>query len=186
MAVAQRIDPATYERLAVHDGYRFVELRDGVLVEKPPVTFRHAWTIDRLAHELHIQLDPEEFTVSSNNARLRVGDSYVVPDLVVLPAVVVEAMLELRPDRLAVFDDPVPLVVEVWSPSIGGYDMETKLPLYQARGDREIWRPHPIERTLTTSVRGIDGSYAETIHTVGIVECAALPGVRVDLGALFG
>ena len=186
MAVAQRIDAGEYERLAVHDDYRFVELRDGLLVEKPPATFRHAGSIDRLAREMNVQLDPEEFTVSSNNARLRVGDSYVVPDLVVLPAAVVETMLEQTPDRLAVYDDPVPLVVEVWSPSTGAYDVHTKLPIYKARGDREIWFVHPFERTLTAWVRRPDGAYEETVHTGGIVESGALTGVRVAWRMLFG
>ena len=186
MVVVHRIDPATYERLALHEGYRSVELRDGMLVEKPPVSFGHLWTIDTLSRDLIIQLDREAFLVSVNNARLRVGDTYVVPDVVVLPGPLTKTLLARDSHRLAVFADPVPLVVEVWSPSTGGYDMETKIPLYQARDDREIWRPHPVERTLTAWVRQADGSYEETLHTSGVIECAALPGIRVDLGALFG
>ncbi len=93
---------------------------------------------------------------------------------------------ERDPNRLAVYDDPVPLVIEVWSPSTGAYDTRTKLPLYRARGDREIWFAHPVERTLTAWVREVDGAYAETVHTGGGVASTALPAVRVDLGALFG
>ena len=186
MAVAQRIDAGEYERLAVHDDYRFVELRDGVLVEKPPLSVGHLWTIDVLSRHLIVQLDHDAFLVSSNNARLRVGDSHVVPDVVVLPSLHTKALLERNPHQLAVFEDPVPLVVEVWSASTGGSDTETKIPLYQARGEREIWRPHPVERTMTAWVRRPDGAYDEAVHTGGIVECAALPGVQVDVGTLFG
>jgi Uma2 family endonuclease len=78
------------------------------------------------------------------------------------------------------------LVVEVWSPSTGGYDIDAKLPTYRARGDREIWRIHPYERTLTTWRRQPDGSYAETVHRGGTIEPIAVPGVTIDLDALFG
>ena len=88
-------------------------------------------------------------------------------------------------DKLEIFDEPLPLVVEVWSPSTGGYDLDAKLPEYQRRGDAEIWRLHPYERTLTVSRRLPDGGYAETVHTGGVVRPIALPGVAVDLDALF-
>ena len=186
MAVVQRIDPATYEHLALHEEYRFVELRDGALVEKPPMTFRHVLTIDELAHHLRSQTERREHLVFVENARLRVGDTYVIPDIAVVEIAVARALLEQSPDRLAVYDDPVPLVVEVWSPSTGQYDVATKLPLYRARGDREIWFLQPIARTLTAWCRQDDGTFAEVIHTGGVVASTALPGVRVDLAALFG
>jgi Uma2 family endonuclease len=185
MAVVQRIDPATYERLAVDRAYRFVELRDGVLVEKPPVSVGHAYTIDLLARDLSLQLDPRAFLVSANNARLRVGDAYLIPDLVVLPVELARAMLDRNPHQLAVYDAPMPLVVEVWSPSTGRYDIATKIPLYQARGDRELWFVRPVERTVTAWFRRDDGGYDEATHQGGVVACAALPGVRIDLSALF-
>jgi len=186
VVVVHRIAPAAYEQLAVHDGYRFVELRDGVLVEKPPMTFRHAFVIEDAGHYLRSQLDRRDHIVFVENARLRVGDSYLIPDIAVVASVVARELLERTPDRLAVYDNPVALVVEVWSPSTGSYDVETKLPLYRVRGDREIWFLRPFEQTLTAWVRRNDGSYAETVHVGGAVACAALPGVRVDLAALFG
>jgi Uma2 family endonuclease len=76
-------------------------------------------------------------------------------------------------------------VVEVWSPSTGDYDVDAKLPVYQQRGDLEIWRIHPYERTLTAWRRQPNGSYQETIHREGVVKPAALPGVAIDLGPLF-
>jgi Uma2 family endonuclease len=77
-------------------------------------------------------------------------------------------------------------VVEIWSPSTGDYDLKEKLTAYQQRGDLEIWRLHPYERTLTTWVRQSDGSYEETLYREGIVKPAALPNVAIDLAALFG
>jgi Uma2 family endonuclease len=81
-----------------------------------------------------------------------------MPDLMVVPTAYSE---EIR-DRpvLAIFSDPLPLVVEIWSPSTGDYDVDAKVPVYQQRGDQEIWRIHPYERTLTSWQRQPDGSYA--------------------------
>jgi Uma2 family endonuclease len=79
----------------------------------------------------------------------------------------------------------MPFVAEVWSPSTGRYDVDTKLPAYQRRGDREIWRLHPYERTLSVWQRQPDGSYREFIHHGGLVPVASLPGVAIDLDALF-
>lgn len=186
MTVGPRLDPATYERLVLEERARFVELHDGVLVEKPPVTFRHSCWIDRLSHALAVTLDPVRFVVAVGTARLRVGHTSFVPDLVVLPAELERAHFERNPDVLAVYDEPVPLVVEVWSPSTGGSDLDAKIPVYRARGDAEIRRFQPIERALTTWVRQADGSYTETTQTGGTVASAALPGVRLDLDALFG
>src|SRR5207245_1369382 len=87
--------------------------------------------------------------------------------------------------RLEVFTSPLPLVVEVWSPSTGEYDVESKLPEYQARGDLEIWRVHPFDQTLTAWVRQPDGSYSETVHRSGMVRPTAVAGVQIDLDALF-
>jgi hypothetical protein len=64
--------------------------------------------------------------------------------------------------------------------------VDTKLPEYQARGDDEIWRIHPVERTLIAWRKQADGSYVESVHREGVVEPVALPGVRIPLDALFG
>ena len=66
----------------------------------------------------------------------------------------------------------------------GEYDVDAKLPVHQQRGDLEIWRIHPYERTLIAWRRQPDGSYEETIHRGGIITLK-LPGVEVDLNTLF-
>lgn len=86
---------------------------------------------------------------------------------------------------LEVYEGPLPLVVEVWSPSTGEYDVDTKLPEYQRRGDLEIWRLHPFDRTLIAWRRQPDGSYSESQYTGGTVRPVALPGVAIDLDTLF-
>jgi Uma2 family endonuclease len=84
-----------------------------------------------------------------------------------------------------VYREPVPLVVEIWSPSTGSYDIDGKIPEYMNRGDQEIWRLHPYERTLKGWRRQADGSYQEFILSRGIVEPVALSGVTIDLDRLF-
>ena len=76
-------------------------------------------------------------------------------------------------------------VVEVWSPSTGTFDVDTKLPEYQRRGDLEIWRIHPYDRILTAWRRQADGSYTESIYREGTIQPVALPGVVIDLDTLF-
>jgi Uma2 family endonuclease len=86
---------------------------------------------------------------------------------------------------LEAYAGPVPLVVEVWSPTTGEYDVDRKFPEYRARGDLEIWRVHPGEQRVTRWIRQADGSYRESSHDGGRLELAHLPGVVVDLDALF-
>ena len=82
MSVAQRTAPATFAQMAIQERYRFVELRDGVLVERRPVSFGHARTFERFARELRPQIDPDDDLVFVETSRLRVGASYFIPDLV--------------------------------------------------------------------------------------------------------
>jgi Uma2 family endonuclease len=90
-----------------------------------------------------------------------------------------------RPNAVEAYAEPLPLIVEVWSPSTGDYDVDSKLPEYRRRGDLEIWRIHPYEHTLTTWRRQPDGRYTETLYTSGSVQPASLPGVTIDLASLF-
>src|SRR4029077_14302112 len=121
----------------------------------------------------------------SNTSRTHVSTgSYYVPDLFVLPRAF-ERRLRERPGTFEVYDEPMPLVVEVWSPSTGNYDVEAKLREYQRRGDLEIWRIHPYERTLTSWIRQPDGRYRETVHRDGSITPVALAGVVIELARLF-
>ena len=184
MAVMQKLDEAAYAELVLGNPNETWELIDGELREKPGVSWDHGVLISKTSFVLQQQLDDSRYVVWINHARVRIASgTFYVPDVAVIP---VEMGASFR-DRhvLAVFDRPLPLVVEVWSPSTGDYDVETKLPDYQRRGDLEIWRLHPYERTLTASVRQPNGEYAETLYRGGVVASAALPGVVVDLATLF-
>jgi len=66
-------------------------------------------------------------------------------------------------------------VAEVWTPSTGEYDVDTKFAEYKLRGDLEIWRIHPYERTLIAWRRQGDRSYSESLYTTGDIAVESLP-----------
>ena len=185
MSVAQRMSEQAYQEFVLSGVEGAWELHDGVLVEKPGMSWEHGDMSFEVGRRLGNQLDRRLFRVAVNDWRTRQAAATVyIPDVMVVPTEYGRAFRG-RPGTLAIFSDPLPLVVEVWSQSTGDYDVDTKIPVYQQRGDLEIWRVHPYERTLTSWVRQADGTYRETIYRGGIVALAALPGVALDLDELF-
>lgn len=185
MAVTQRISEQAYQDLVLSDPDHHWELHNGQLREKPGMSWDHGDVIVLLSHLLMRQLDRRQFRLSVNDWRVRRAAANIfIPDLIVVPTVYGREFRG-RPDKLAIFSDPLPLVVEVWSRSTGNYDIEAKIPEYQRRGDLEIWRIHPYEGTLTAWRRQPDGTYDETMHREGIVRPVALPEVTIDLAELF-
>ena len=184
MAIEQRISEAAYQRFVLSGAGKGWELHDGRLVEKPGVTWEHMDIASLLSHLLQSQLDRREYRVFVESRVRRPAATIFLPDVMVVPTVYGE-LFRGRPGTLAIFSDPLPLIVEIWSSSTGEYDVDAKLPVYRQRGDLEIWRIHPYERTLTAWQRQLDGSYQETVHRGGIVTPVALPGVEIDLDELF-
>lgn len=173
----------TYKRVAMEDDEAW-ELVCGRLRKKPPMTTEHGWSIAVLTNLLVRQTPFDAFHVRCD-ARLRVSTgTYYVPDLCVVPAAFIRRKLEV-PGTFEVYEEPMPLVVEVWSPSTGLYDVEEKLLEYQRRGDLEIWRVHPYERTVTVWRRQADGDYVETLYKAGAITLATLPDVAIEVAALF-
>jgi Uma2 family endonuclease len=183
MAVAQRMSEEQYQQfvLAQPDGQ--LELHDGRLVEKPGVTWEHANIAMELAYLLRHQTSRDKYRVFIESRVRRPTATIFMPDVMVVPTAYGEPFRG-RSGTLAIFSDPLPLVVEILSPSTGDYDVDAKVPVYQQRGDLEIWRIHPYERTLTAWRRQPDGSYEETVHRGGMVTPVALPGVEIDLDEL--
>src|SRR6266516_3756825 len=180
------IKEATYELVALEDPEGQWELVCGRLRSKPGITTEHGHVMRALDHYLQIQLDYREYMVSVNFARLQISTgTYYIPDLCVIPRELEQQRLQEAPHRLEIYDEPLPLVVEVWSPSTGDYDVEQKLREYQRRGDLEIWRLHPYERTLTAWGRQPDGGYEQTLYRGGGVQPVALPSVTIELKRLF-
>lgn len=175
----------TFHQVLLEDPDGQWEVYDGELRAKPPMSFRHNDTFAYLGAQLIAQLDGSMYRVRINGGHVRRTEkNYFIPDVFVLPLSIVGPERD-RPDVLEVYDAPLPLVVEVWSPSTGKYDVDTKLVEYQKRGDTEIWRVHPFERRVTVWRRRSDGCYEELVYLGGVVEPVALPGVRIDLDALF-
>src|SRR6266508_463078 len=148
------IDPGpvteeTYRRVAMEDPERQWELHDGLLREKPGMGMEHNDVMFYLGIALAPQLDAGKFRIRVNSARLRLpSGSYYIPDLVVVPTEYVFKIAG-RPGDLEYYNQPMPLLAELWSRSTGRYDVNTKLPNYRLRGDLEIWRLHPYEHRLT-------------------------------------
>jgi Uma2 family endonuclease len=138
-----------------------------------------------LGVELQVQLGRDRFEVRVDAGRTcRSPSHYYIPDVIVIPIDSVRRGLA-ETYALEAYAEPLPLIVEVWSPSTDDYDVDSKLPEYQRRGDLEIWRIHPYDRTLIAWVRQDDGSYSEALYRGGIVRPVALPNVAIGLDALF-
>ena len=179
------IDYDAYVAQALAQPDRQLEIHRGRVREKPGMSMDHNRDMRRLVWQLNRQLDLRDYEVGDNSARLRAPSGAVyIPDVAVLPTAMVDA-LEGRDRRLETYAAPVPFVVEVWSPSTGDYDVDTKFEEYRARGDREIWRVHPFEQTVIAWRRQADGSYLESRHTTGRLTLWDLPNVTIDLDALF-
>lgn len=183
MSTTVRLDGATYERLVAEDpAFEDVELFDGIPVEKPAMSWFHGDLGLELTFVLRLQVDPLSYRLRSNHARLALpgSDNYYIPDLALIFNNPPPSLRELDLHR-----EPVPLVVEIWSPKTGSYDAAVKLPGYRLRGDAEVWWLDLRDPSLTRWLRRPDGGYDEEVHRAGVVELAAVTGVKVDLDALF-
>jgi Uma2 family endonuclease len=178
------VTESTFLQIALEDPNQW-ELHCGNLRRKPNMTAEHNHVARTLFLRLAQQLDRARFEVSLGMGHVRhsAGSAYI-PDVFVIPTELLRP-LRGRPDALEAYDPPLPLVVEVWSPSTGEYDVDAKLPEYQRRGDLEIWRIHPYERTLTAWRRQPDGGHIELHFSGGIVQPIALPNATIDLDTLF-
>jgi Uma2 family endonuclease len=185
MAVTQRVSEQEYQDFVLSGVAGSWELHDGRLVEKPGIarSWKHLAIASLLGVLLQNQLDLDEYRVFFESRVRRPAATIFLPDVMVVPVTYGEGIAELP--VLAIFSEPLPLVVEGWSPSTGEYDVDTKIPVYRQRGDAEIWRIHPYERTLTRWVRRPQGTYAASTYQGGVVTLAALPGVTIDLDRLF-
>jgi Uma2 family endonuclease len=179
------ITAQTFEAVALEDVDGTWEIHDGRLREKPPMSFGHNESAWELADQLIRQLPRERFRVFQNRGHLRApnGATYV-PDVAVVPVALL-AKFSLDPTRFEVYDEPIPFLTEAWSPKTGTYDIDTKIPAYQLRGDAEIWRLHPFQRSLRIWRRQPDGHYEESTCAGGTVHLHALPDVGIDVDALF-
>jgi Uma2 family endonuclease len=138
-----------------------------------------------LRRQLDRQLDPKRFWVKQGGGRVtRLRKTYYLPDVYVV-SIELTQQDRSRWHELDVYPAPLPLVIEIWSPTTGGYDVRRKLPRYQQRGDQEIWLVHPYERTVSVWQRQPDGGYQERFVRNGMLRPVYLPNVDIDLDTLF-
>jgi Uma2 family endonuclease len=185
ITTTELVSEGAYRELALMDENRRLELFRGRLREKPPVSVEHSYVAMNLVELLLKQLERDRYRVSLGQARLRVSsDTYYIPDVTVIPSALVQA-LRATPRVLDAYPEPMPLVVEVWSPSTGDYDFSAKLPDYQCRGDQEIWYIHPYQRTITAWRRQREGTYIASTYRSGTVRAESLSDFAFDVEALF-
>lgn len=186
ISATELVSEEAYRELARMGEHRLLELHRGHLQEKPAVSYQHSYVTSELVESLLRQLDRAQFRVSLGQARLRVSsNTYYIPDVAVIPADLERSLRIAHPLKLDAYVDPMPLVVEVWSPSTGDYDFEAKLPDYQRRGDQEIWYIHPYHRTIAAWRRQPDGTYTEAMYRTGSVRAESLPDFEFDVEVLF-
>jgi Uma2 family endonuclease len=185
MAVTNHISEQEYRELALNEEDRLWQLWDGVPVEKPGMSFDHDRIAAYLGAMLINQLDRREYVVNVNGGKARRSERYYfIPDVVVIPATYGQS-LRGDPRGFNAHVQPLPLVVEVWSRTTGAYDFAVKLQAFRERGDVEIRFIQPYVRTLTAWRRQPNGSYMEETYQGGVVTIASLPGVAIDLDALW-
>ena len=185
MTIAQhRLSEQDFEAFLLSGIEGHWELHDGVLVEKPAMTWNHQVAMMNLAVQLSLQVDREAFRVQVESRVRRPAATVFQPDVMVIPEHYGDEFRDQR-GKLAIFSRPLPFVAEVWSVSTGEYDVTAKLPVYMQRGDAEIWLIHPYEKTVTSWRRQPDGTYASSVHDSGMIELVALPNVVIDVAELF-
>ena len=179
------VSEATYLAVSLEDPSTAWELWCGELRRKPCMTMPHNTVTDKVGFLLNLALEGLPFEVRIQAGRARRGEQhYFVPDIMVIP---IESWRRQRdnPRALEVYPEPLALIVEVWSASTGDYDVDEKLPEYQQRGDQEIWRLHPYERSLVAWRRRPDGGYTRHEQSTGHVVLAGIPSASIDLDRLW-
>ena len=178
------VSEATYERIALEDPDGQWELGCHGLRQKPAMTFEHNDCGRILGFQLQSQLPLDEWIVAVNSGRVRLPDGrHYIPDVMVFRRELARPLMLAM--RLEAYSEPLPLVVEIWSPSTGGYDLAEKLDGYRARSDLEIWFIHPYNRTLRRWTRQDDGSYEESLLSEGELQPVGLPDVTIVFESLF-
>src|SRR6266540_2775090 len=116
---AMPVSEETYLRVAQEDPGGKWELHCGQLRSKEPMTWEHIRTGADLGYTLQHQLDRRSYVVVSESGRVRrSATQYYVPDAMVIPVAMATRLFPVE-GMVASFPEPLPLVVEVWSPSTG-------------------------------------------------------------------
>ena len=173
-AIRQRV-----ARLSVEDYHRLgelpVELLRGTIIEKMSKSPFHYSTVEELREILTAQIKPG--WVLRQEGPLTLADSEPEPDLCVVHG--------KKADFLRVHPGTAELVIEV---AVSSLEIDrVKALIYAEAGVQEYWIVCPEEKLAEVYRQPGAKGYAErtVLAPPAILESAALPGVRVDLAALF-
>jgi Uma2 family endonuclease len=173
-AIRQRV-----ARLSVEDYHRLgelpVELLRGTIIEKMSKSPAHQFFIESLRDILSRQITPE-FIVRTEGP-MTTADSEPEPDV----AVVRGPLQKYRHAHATSAE----LVIEV---AVSSLEVDrVKAQIYAEAGVKEYWIVCPEEKQVEVYRQPGANDYAERtiIAAPAVIECSALPGVRVDLAALF-
>jgi Uma2 family endonuclease len=181
----------TRHRLTVRDYYRMgeagifapearVELIEGEIIDMAPIGTRHGAAVKRLVALLTSALG--SLVIVAVQDPLRLSElSEPEPDLMLLQPRD-DFYAEAHPSAADVL-----LLIEVADTS-ARYEREIKLPLYARHGVPEVWIVDLEARLLRRHRSPVNGAYTDVGATdrPGPTPVAALPGVSVDLSAIFG
>ena len=157
-----------------------VELIDGEIIDMPPIGKEHTSVVDQL-NRLFVRAVGDEAIVRVQGS-VRLGRmSEPEPDLVLL-----RSRADFYRSRFATGTDTL-LVIEV-SDSTLRYDRDVKIPLYARNGVPEVWIVDLQNDQLLVYGELESGKYRShaVVGRPDRTELTALPGVSVDLSAVFG
>ena len=165
----------TEEFLALGETEQRLELVDGVVVVLPRPIPLH----QKVAQLIMAQI---EQTLPGGAELFHSTDVVLAHRLVYCPDIVVYAPGRLAgiPARL---DIPPDLVVEVLSPANRRKDLVSKREDYEKHGVGEYWIIEPSGVSAIVLTRQ-DTRFVETTPVQDVLACAAIAGVRVDLGVV--
>ena len=169
---AKRFSVADYQRLT--EGQR-TELLRGTIIEKMSKSPTHQFFVNRLRKILTAQISPD-FLVCTDEP-ITTADSEPEPDVIVMRG----PEEKYRHAHATTAE----LVIEV---AVSSLEIDrVKAHIYAEAGVKEYWIVCPDEKQAEVYRRPGATGYAERtmIAAPAVIECAALPGVRVDLAALF-
>jgi Uma2 family endonuclease len=113
MAIAQhRLTEEDFEAFLLSGIEGLWELHDGVLVEKPGMSWDHQNVMINLAVQLKQQLPKHAFRVQVQSRVQRPEATVLQPDVMVIPEHYGDA-LRNQPGKLVIIDKPLPFVAEV-------------------------------------------------------------------------
>ncbi len=167
-------------RLTVADFHRLgeglhAELLNGILIKKMPKSPLHRLITRRIVRALEAQIHPD-FEVWKEDP-LTLADSEPEPDA---------AVVRKSPDNYATaHPSTAELVIET---AISSLEIDRiKAHTYSEAGVKEYWIVCPEEKQVEIYRQPGAAGYASVtvLAAPAVLECAALPGVTVDLGALF-